>query len=319
MTNKLLAEKLQLLLTDLFPERANLRLTGYEKLEGGIECETFRLTVTYQLKENWQQQMMILRLFSDEMGAIKADREQNSLRWLHRAGFPAPRLFHAALDGRPLGKPFTLTEFIPGMPLQARLVDEQAPDRAELITAFCRLFVRLHSLYIPDGDSGLTRHAVLERLEALVPSSFRPEFEPALAWLRTQDIHRWDTAVTHNDFSPNNILLQPDGRLVVIDWTGFALSDPRADLSWTLFTLQLNGLGEWKTAVFQQYCQFSPRPVDQIDYFEGLAAVRFLAYMAGLADIQGRAALAHPFLQTAIANARQQFTAVSGTDLSQII
>ena len=143
MTNKLPAEKLQLLLTDIFPDRANLRLTGYEKLEGGIECETFRLTTTYQLKENWQQQAIILRLFPDEMGATKAGREQESLRWLNQAVFPVPRLFHAALDGRPLGKPFTLTEFIPGLPLQARLVDAQTPDRAELITAFCRLFVHL--------------------------------------------------------------------------------------------------------------------------------------------------------------------------------
>jgi aminoglycoside phosphotransferase (APT) family kinase protein len=315
MTSKLPAEKLQQLLAALFPDRANLRLTGQERLEGGVECDTFRLDLIFRLQQSWQQQSMVLRLFPDKMGMIKAGREENSLRWLNQAGFPVPRLFYAALDGQPLGKPFTLTEFIPGILLQARLLDDQAPDRADLVTAFCQLFVRLHSLDIPDGESGLTRHDILARLDALVPSSFKLGFEPALAWLRAQDIHRWDTAVTHNDFSPNNILLQPDGRLVVIDWTGFILFDPRADLSWTLFTLQLNGLGEWETAVFQQYCQFSPRPVDQIDYFKGLVAVRFLAYMARLADFQGPDAVAHPFLQTAIHNARQQFTAVSGINL----
>ncbi len=319
MTDKLPAGKLQKLLANLFPDRTNLRLTSQERLEGGVECDTYRLTLTFQLQQSWQQQSMVLRLFPDKMGAIKAGREENSLRWLNQAGFPAPHLFYAALDGRPLGKPYTLTEFIPGVLLQARLLDDQAPDRAKLITAFCRLFVHLHSLDIPDGESGLPHRAVLERLDALVPPSVKSAFEPALAWLRAKEIRRWDTAVTHNDFSPNNVLLQPDGRLVVIDWTGFALSDPRADLSWTLFTLRLNGLGEWETAVFQQYRQFSPRPVDQMDYFKALVAFRFLAYMARLADLQGHDVLAHPFLQTAVENARQQFTAVSGIDLNRII
>jgi aminoglycoside phosphotransferase (APT) family kinase protein len=181
------------------------------------------------------------------------------------------------------------------------------------------LFVRLHKLGAPSSTPTLSLSQIIEQMTAWLPESFAALFAPALDWLHTeaQHIDIWDTAVTHNDFTPANVLLQPDGRMVVIDWAGAAVTDPRVDLAWTLFTLSLSGWGVWETAVFEQYSQFSGRPVTQLEFFTALAHIRFLTYMAQLAAIPEaeHGGAASPFFQELILSTLEKFSATSGLEL----
>jgi aminoglycoside phosphotransferase (APT) family kinase protein len=317
-----LIAKLQPIVAHLFPAETAVHITDLQRLEGGLENEVYTVKLRIEASNAIQQQKMILRLFPAADGAEKANREQSILSHLHQGGYPVPVIFHADSDKDVLGKPFTLTEFIEGIPLQLKLAEEVEESQAVLLTKFCRLFVRLHRLEASSIIPTLSLNQIIEQITVWLPGDFAASFSPALDWLhaQAQQIDVWETAVTHNDFTPANVLVQPDGRMVVIDWAGAAATDPRVDLAWTLFTLSLSGWGVWETAVREQYSQFSGRPVTQLDFFTALAYIRFLTYMAQLAAIPEaeNGGAAAPFFQAIIQSTLERFSATSGLDLTAL-
>jgi len=101
-------------------------------------------------------------------------------------------------------------------------------------------------------------------------------FSPLVKWIET---HRKDMAcnqpaVTHNDFHPGNLLLLENGELVVIDWTGFNISDARFDLAWTLPLINAYSGSEWYLKFLQAYEQAAGAPVKNLKYFEVCCCAR---------------------------------------------
>jgi aminoglycoside phosphotransferase (APT) family kinase protein len=62
-----------------------------------------------------------------------------------------------------------------------------------------------------------------------------PELRRALAWLEgaAARVRDEEPAICHNDFHPLNLLVEGDGRLIVIDWTDAALGDRHNDVART--------------------------------------------------------------------------------------
>jgi aminoglycoside phosphotransferase (APT) family kinase protein len=83
----------------------------------------------------------------------------------------------------------------------------------------------------------------------------------------------------HGDFHPGNILLQSDGSAVVIDWTGFDVSDYRFDLARTLLISLLNMPDGWTDVIRAYYEQARGKRTDHLEYFEVIAAIDKLANM----------------------------------------
>jgi aminoglycoside phosphotransferase (APT) family kinase protein len=68
-----------------------------------------------------------------------------------------------------------------------------------------------------------------------------------------QSVQCSELAVLHWDFHPENIIRCPDGSLVVIDWTGLQLSDPRFDLAWTLMLISAYQGSQWRQSFLEAY------------------------------------------------------------------
>ncbi len=90
------------------------------------------------------------------------------------------------------------------------------------------------------------------------------------------DVITEHAAPVHWDFHPENMLLQKDGSAVVIDWTGFDLTDYRFDLAWTLLLIGCNEHPKWRQPVLREYERQAGRKVDGLEFFDVAACVRRL-------------------------------------------
>ena len=54
------------------------------------------------------------------------------------------------------------------------------------------------------------------------------------------------------DIHSDNILIQPDGEVVVIDWTQVGVSDPRLDLAWTRNLMSPQDDSKWPDFVLAE-------------------------------------------------------------------
>jgi aminoglycoside phosphotransferase (APT) family kinase protein len=84
-------------------------------------------------------------------------------------------------------------------------------------------------------------------------------------------------AVVHQDFHANNVFLRSDGRLAVIDWTQFAVSDYRIDLCWTLLIMGDFGNPDWEKQILRAYTSHSNQPIEHLDYFHVIVSMKLLA------------------------------------------
>ena len=98
---------------------------------------------------------------------------------------------------------------------------------------------------------------------------------PGLAILHLLDGVRRPSPI-HMDFHPGNVLLRDDGSAVVIDWTGFDISDSRFDLAWTLLLVSTHEDEEWRDLVLQEYERQAGIRVEQRAYFDVAACARRL-------------------------------------------
>jgi aminoglycoside phosphotransferase (APT) family kinase protein len=103
-------------------------------------------------------------------------------------------------------------------------------------------------------------------------------FWPIVEWLeaRRGTVPCRQPALVHGDFHPYNILLRPDGSAVVIDWTGFQVTDARFDLAWTLLLVGTHGSEAWAHRLLQEYERQTGATVQQLEWFTTFACVRRL-------------------------------------------
>jgi aminoglycoside phosphotransferase (APT) family kinase protein len=95
-------------------------------------------------------------------------------------------------------------------------------------------------------------------------------------------------SLTHNDFHTENILVEDDGRMVVIDWPNFRISDYRFDLGWALMLAGTYASRAASDAVLQTYEAVRGAPVAHIDVFIVAAIGRRLSDLA--VTVKGSAA-----------------------------
>jgi len=114
-------------------------------------------------------------------------------------------------------------------------------------------------------------------------------FLPVVDWLRDRrdGVPCDQPSPIHFYFHPANVFLRPDGSAVVLDWSGFEISDARFDLAWTLVLFSSYEGAAWRERILNTYERHIGTPVKQIAYFEVFACVRRLFSI--VASIQGGA------------------------------
>ena len=172
---------------------------------------------------------LVARLFPADRPGERVAGDAAILRYLEAEGVPAERVV-TALDGSPslrLGdRGVLVTRLIPGGP----------PDlSAGPLEQMGALLGRLHALPAPaPGDRHLARRAGslpredlavartwLASAEATLPRQHRALHDTLRRAVEaTHDCEDLPLALTHPDCHPGNMVLTPEGRVVLFDWDG---------------------------------------------------------------------------------------------------
>jgi aminoglycoside phosphotransferase (APT) family kinase protein len=280
---------LQAYYQDKFPAKQNLKIRNLADITSGWESELYTFEMEYGLPSERVCEDLVLRIYSGEGAARKAAHEFHAIQKLHESGYPVPGVYLLENEGFPLdGRPFIIMERIHGEELWSKMARAAEEQLSELVSLFCKLFVRLHKL---DWRAFVksTNQAQLEDPYAYVDGLLRiirngveqfPQsgFQPVVEWFqeRRERLRCARPSITHNDFHPRNVLVQEDGRPVVIDWTGFRISDARFDLGWTLVLTYAYMGSAWRDRILQGYQQHAGAEIEALDDFEAFACARRL-------------------------------------------
>lgn len=283
-----IARRLQTYYQEKFPSKHNVRIYNLENITTGWESEVYSFVLEHGQPSIREREKLVLRLYAGEGAGEKSAREFHSIQRLHEVGYPVPQVYVLEREQSHFGKPFILMEKIDGQVLWAQMDTANETIRAELIAQFCKLFARLHQLdwrffmeaaEQPKFDDPYTFvdkwfEGAHHSLEHFPDSGFRAVVE----WLENRRalVPCYKPAPTHNDFHPGNVLVQNDTSSVVIDWTGFRISDARFDLAWTLVLADAYMGAAWREIILREYEHFSGKPVDALDCFIVFACVQRL-------------------------------------------
>jgi aminoglycoside phosphotransferase (APT) family kinase protein len=289
-------KQLEQILLRALPDLTHPVVTGIERFTSGWESEVYAFQVEHGPDENRASTDLILRIYPGEptAGAIqKAEGEYRTLSILGQVGYPVPRLFTLQTTDSPFKRPFIIMERIHGYNLWPIIFHNPDPAiREYCLHLFCRLFVDLHALpwrdFVP-AEYQFEPSAPTDMLDRqfniirpFIESVPVPGFLPVLDWLEAHKSEAGGMRVSliHYDFHPENVLLCPDGKAFVIDWTGAALSDYRCDLAWTLALVLAYEGPEWRETILREYERQAGSAVENLAYFDVLACVRRLYSIA---------------------------------------
>ncbi len=287
-----------------FPARLNLEILNWARMADGLASDVYGCTVCYEEDGQSHSDAVIVKSYprghAPHLAAQTASAEFNTMRLLHTAGYPVPRVLLLETDPEPFGRPFMIMERVPGRPLWDVLRSATAERAADLTRLFCQLFVDLHALdYLPflpdpalpelyDDTSSIRRE--IHTLRQMALDANRTTFLPVIDWLQGQEtsIRGGRMALIHRDYHPWNVLLAEDGRAYVIDWNA-EVSDFRFDLAWTLDLMRRAGFADFAQAALDGYQQIVGEPVLDLDTFAVAANIRWM--MIVLNSLQSGTAL----------------------------
>jgi aminoglycoside phosphotransferase (APT) family kinase protein len=252
---------------------------GYDspltQLQGGYETSTYR----FQLGGAGPGLAgpLVLRLYPPRLDASHAAWERTIQNVLAGEGYPVARVHLTCTDPSVLGGVFLIMECLDGE-LMLRAPFETIPgllgtthaalheiDPAPLISA------------LQEGGWDTRRYRLAGRLQGLQDqASAHPWLNGAVEWLiRNCPPEPERLSICHGDYHPMNILVQ-DGRVTgVLDWGGFMIADPSADVATTIVLTSISAkhilsLEEWEPAVemyLDAYQAQRPLDLSHLDFY----------------------------------------------------
>ena len=275
-----------------FPAKQGVRVSNLVSITStGWETDIYSFDVEHGPVGERKREELILRIYpgdTDVLARSKSAHEFYGMSQLHEAGYPVPQVLVLGRENSPFGKPFVIMERIEGQMLWPILFSSPQEKQQELLTLFCHLLVRLHTLewrfFVDDvskydtGDPYALIDRELDRNRSILTRFHIPGFMPVLEWLevRRDEVPCLRPSPVHLDYHPNNVILRDDGSAVVIDWTGFDVSDLRSDLAWTMALVSSYEGAEWRQRILHEYERLARVKVKQIGYFEVAACLRRL-------------------------------------------
>ena len=292
-------QQIQTYFKQTFPNRQDIQVTDPERIATGWETEIFSFDIDYSMSGESIHESIIMRMYPSDDAHGKSAKEFAAMKQLNAVGYPVPQVHHLERGNSPWGKPFMLMERIEGGIMWPQLVDSSAENQQALLTQFCDLFVQLHQLDWRAFAVDVSRYDLKNRYQFIdnvldwgaeqLTLFGLTGFLPVVSWLRDRrdDVPCDQPCPIHFDFHPANILLRPDGSAVVLDWSGFEISDARFDLAWTMVLVSSYEGAIWRERILDAYEHQIDAPIQQIEYFEVFACVRRLFSI--VASVQGGA------------------------------
>jgi aminoglycoside phosphotransferase (APT) family kinase protein len=292
MMNKEITRRLQTYYEGILAIKDGVQVRDLASINPGWESELYAFTLEYGLPSDRACQELVLRIYSGDDAQGKSAHEFRSMRRLYEAGYPVPQVRRLERIGSPFGKPFIIMDRIRGEMMWTMLSNASEEKQLELTRLFCKLFARLHTLdwrlFVDEEERAQFEdpYVFVDGWLSIARGSLEkfawPGFLPIVEWLqeRREMLICPRPSPIHNDFHPSNVLLQADGSPVVIDWTGFGISDSRFDLAWTL-VLTCAYLGPlWRDHLLREYEHAAGAEVEALDCFEVIACARRLFDLA---------------------------------------
>ncbi len=298
-------ERLAQFLSDCESERS-ATVVGYRAMIGGYSRVMARADVEWS---DGTSEALVLRGDPPPGKAlIETDRdaEHELLQALTASGaIPIPGVRHYDRTGERLGTKCIVLEFVDGRSLQATLDALQDGRYRDHGRDLVDTMARIHSIDVDAPPLPLPRPTSWDDYLGGLIDRFREadrsygESVPFLryvgAWL---DAHRpppLPLRVVHGDFQAANIMVDNNGRLLMIDWELAHIGDPREDLGYYNVYSSVSGPNLFLAdplgflARYREQTGFSEEAVNTatVGYFSSLAAIRLYAQL-----LAGTAALA---------------------------
>jgi aminoglycoside phosphotransferase (APT) family kinase protein len=287
-----IARRLQTYYEGILPIKDGAKVRDLVSINPGWESELYAFTLEVGPPSDRVCEELVLRLYPGDDAQDKAANEFRSMRRLYQVGYPVPQVRRLERIESPFGKPFIIMDRIRGEMMWTMLSNAAEEKQLELTSLFCKLFVRLHALdwrlFVDEKERVQFEdpYVFVDRWLSIARGSLEhfawPGFLPIVEWLqdRRETLICRRPSPIHNDFHPSNILLQMDGSPVVIDWTGFRISDSRFDLAWTLVLTDAYLGPTWRNHLLREYEHLAGDEVEALDCFEVIACARRLFDLA---------------------------------------
>ncbi|MFX0185691.1 MAG: phosphotransferase family protein [Candidatus Hodarchaeota archaeon] len=264
-----------------YPDVTNVDLIVEEfcNITDGWETEVFSIKLKSKSNTLPTTKRLILRIYPGQDAYAKSAREFHAMKKLHELEYPVPRVFLLERENSPFNQPFVIMEYINGIIMGEKFNSHEVQKK------FVELFTKLHSLdykaFVTNASSykkDLVR-LKLKNFHNVISHYNRKEYLPVIDWFdhKSQSIITDRFSPIHYDFHPYNILIRKeDKKPIVIDWGGFEISDYRIDLAWTLLLVSTYERPHMRNVILKEYERISGEGVDNIEFFEGLMALRRL-------------------------------------------
>ena len=92
------------------------------------------------------------------------------------------------------------------------------------------------------------------------------ELIPLIDWLERNKVKSQKLSLLHGDYHGNNVIVTPNGKIVIIDWADIKLGDFRLDLGFAIAATSSAGENIQQNFV-ELYQSFSGDKISDIEYF----------------------------------------------------
>ena len=269
-------------------DREDLYVSGLAEITDGWETEIYSFNAESSKDGKKSIEKLVLRMYSGPWASQKARKEFGILKRFLKAGYPVPEVLLIEEDSTHLGRPFIIMQRIEGGAMWSLMNSEDSIRTSKLMHLFSKLFYDLHNLdwrllvENPNEFEGLDSKVAtlqwVEKYESRAREIGRVELLALVEWLKTRidGVTFTELSPTHNDFHPNNILIDDSGNPFVIDWTAADLLDYRVDIAWTLVLTKAYAGDSMRDALLRGYEEVCEGHVEDIHFFEVIGALRRL-------------------------------------------
>lgn len=240
-------------------------ITNIQPLSAGWETDVYGLEAGGR--------PLVLRVYSGGDTWNRAEIEARAMKLLGELGYPVPAVISSGPDPGGFGGWYLIMDRIPGT-VMWRHFGARTQD-PEQLTLFVSLLHRLHSLDTRAFGTESPSSFSLEIIRTLA-GNLREAFEPIFRHLEQWEpqVGRERRSLIHGDFHHDNVLITPDGAPYVIDWSGAAFDDPRADVAQAMVLAMTNGNPQFAERLREEYERQNGAPLPHLDFFITLTLAR---------------------------------------------
>lgn len=304
-------------LQNKMPQAQDITISPLKRASAGFANETFFFDMSWKEGGKTKSEKLVLRwqpqdnpVFLDyDLGMQFHVQEQ-----LQNTGVPVPKCYWLEMDASVLGSPFYIMGYLPGVTAcevppyhSAGLCCDMTPEqRAKMWWNAVEAIVNVHKLDwrsrdfsclgIPkDSADALDRQLdYYERYLNWVRQEPQPILDKALEWLKENRFEPKRLTLCWGDSRLPNLLYNDDLNVVgVLDWEMASICDPESDLAWFFFLdwhhstgygyPRLEGFPD-KEETIQRYEELTGWKVENLFYFDVLAAFKFGVVIAKIAQ-----------------------------------